>query len=79
MQLRVHEDTKGFSECAVRFHFLFPMIKAKYRDKLKQFDWDINSAPVQRLWLSRDTKRLMEVINDFIGTVYVRVNLNEDG
>ena len=59
------------------FQFLFPLIKAIPRDKLQSFDWDINSAPVQRLWLSRDTKRLMEVINDFIATVYIRYDLDE--
>ena len=46
---------------------------------MKQFDWDINSKPVQRLWLSKDTKLLMEVINDFIGTVYKRVNIDAEG
>ena len=79
MQLRVHEDTGGASQCEVRFHFLFPLIKTMPRQKLKSFSWDINSAPVQRLWLSKDTSRMMEVINDFIGTVYKRVDIDDTG
>ena len=59
MSLRVHEDTKDQSECKKLFHFLFPMIKTIRREKLKNFDWDIDSKPVQRLWLSKDTKLLM--------------------
>ena len=43
------------------------------------FDWDINFRPVQRLWLSKDTNLLMEVINDYIGTVYERVNVDSEG
>lgn len=45
LDLQTHEDTKGFSSCKVRFHFLFDMIKPKERWYLKDFDWDINSAP----------------------------------
>ena len=46
---------------------------------MNMFDWDINYKPVQRLWLSKDTTLLMEVINDYIGTVYKRVNVDADG
>ena len=42
-------------------------------------DWDIGSKPVQRLWLSKDTSLMMEVINDYIGTVYKRVNIDANG
>ena len=55
------------------------MIKPKERDYLKDFDWDINSAPRQRLYLSKDTTRLFEVINNFIGTVYYRTDINDMG
>ena len=79
MGLQVHEDTGNRSQCKKLFHFLFPMIKTKKRKALENFAWDIDSNPVQRLWLSRDTKLMMEVINDYIGTVYRRVNLDDDG
>ena len=65
MELRTHEDTKDFSECKLKFHFMHDMIVPQQRDYLKKFDWDINSKPVQRLFLSRDSLRMMEVLNDF--------------
>ena len=85
MQLRTREDfeKKKFkkSECKLRFHFYFSLIKQQDHEdlKMKDFEWDINTKPVQRLWLSKDTKLLMEVINNFIGTVYKRVNIGVDG
>ena len=51
MQLRVHEDEpKGLSECKVRFHFFFELLKKKVREnsgeaKLSLFEWDVNSNP----------------------------------
>lgn len=78
MELRTHEDTKGFSSCRLRFHFLFDMIRRKERQHLKKFDWDVNSNPVQRLYLSENTRYMMEVTNDFIANVYYRVNVSED-
>ena len=79
MGLQVHEDTGNRSQCKRLFHFIFPMIKTKMRKQLENFAWDIDSNPVQRLWLSRDTKLMMEVINDYIGTVYRRVNIDHQG
>ena len=78
MELRTHEDTGGFSNCRLRFHFLFDMIKRRERQHLKNFDWDVNSNPVQRLYLSENTFYMMEVTNDFIANVYYRVNVTED-
>ena len=78
MELKTHEDTKGFSNCRLRFHFLFDMIRRRERQHLKNFDWDINSNPVQRLYLSENTLYMMEVTNDFIANVYYRVNVTED-
>ena len=77
MELRTHEDTKDNSQCRLRFHFIFDLIKKKKRDYLKSFDWDVNSDPIQRLYLSQDTTRLMEVINNVIATVYVRQNVED--
>lgn len=69
-------DTKGKSECKVKFHFLKELIVKQEVDNLAEFDWDVNGDPQQRLYLSRDTTKLMEVINGFIGTVYYRVDVN---
>lgn len=83
MQLKTHEDTKVESECKLRFHFLFPLIKAREKldeaEDMSYFDWDIMSSPVQRLFLSRDTQRMMEVKNNFVATVYTRYNIDETG
>ena len=79
MQLSTHEDTQAGSECKLRFHFLFNMMKKIPREDLEAFDWDINSNPCQKLWLSKDTKLMMEVINNFIATVYRRVNIDDEG
>lgn len=80
MQLSVHEDdTSRKSEVKCRFHFLFDLIRKKPRDYLAAFDWDVCSEPMQRLYLSQDTTKMMEVINNFIGTVYQRVNVDDEG
>ena len=80
MQLSVHEDHPDRkSECSVRFQFVFDIIRKKERDYLKDFDWDVCSTPEQRLYLSKDTTKMMEVINNFIATVYYRVNIDDDG
>ena len=42
----------------------------------KGFEWGANGTPVQNLYLSRNTKFLLEVINNFIATVYVRENVD---
>ena len=47
--------------------------------KWQQFDWAISAAPQQRLYLSKDTTRLMEVVNNFVATVYRRVNVDKQG
>ena len=77
--MRTHEDTGKKSECRVRFHFIFDIIKEIKNPMLKQFDWDVNSEPIQRLYLSQDTTKMMEVINNFIASVYYRVDITADG
>ena len=79
MELKVHEDTTVESECRLRFHFIFDMIKSKKRKKLEDFVWDISSNVCQRLYLSQDTTRLMEVVNNYVATVYYRVNFEPEG
>ena len=77
MQLKTHEDTEAGSECKLRFHFFFKKLAEKKRAYLKDFGWDVNNRPNQRLYLSRDTNRLMEVINNFTATVYTRCTVQE--
>lgn len=60
----------------MRFHFLFSLIKESKKSSLLDFDWDIKSSPCQRLYLSRDTTKLMEVINNFVATIYYRVDVD---
>ena len=81
MELKSHEDTKdttGFSSCKLRFHFFFHLLQKLDLQHLQNYDWDVNSTPQQRLYLSRDTQRLMEVINNFTATVYRRSNSIDD-
>ena len=72
MELKVHEDTNNHSVVREKFNFFFEMLKTKDEKKnpLECFEWDVNSNPIQRLYLSRDTKLMMEVINNFAATVY---------
>lgn len=79
MELRTYEDGLEKSDLKVRFHFLFDLIKKVNRPELEQFDWNVDSKPLQRLYLSKDTTKLMEVTNNFIGTVYKRKNLDSFG
>ena len=43
------------------------------------YEWDQSQDPMQRLYLSRNTKRLMEAVNNSFAIVYNRVNINADG
>lgn len=84
MSLKVHEDTKGQSQCELLFHFYFPKIKdpppQNSNDPMmrQKYDWDVSKQPVQHLYLSKDTTKLMEVINGYIATIYIRVNKATD-
>ena len=77
MQREKEDDRRN--ECKLLFHFDFKIIKPKKRKHLMTQDWDVNSNPVQRLILSRDTRLLMEVINGFVAEVYERVDVDELG
>lgn len=46
---------------------------------MKLYDFDVTLNPIQRVYLSKDTKLLMEVINGFVGRVYERVDIDELG
>ena len=79
MELKVHEDNGNVSECKVRFHFFFELLRQRIRDKLENFEWDVNADPKQHLYLSKDTRRLMEVVNSTTATVYIRGNIDSQG
>ena len=76
--MKVHEDTKSGSQINTLFHFTFPKFQNHEDEGFASNCWDINTNPRQRLYLSKDTTRLMEVINNVIGTVYIRVNIDEN-
>jgi hypothetical protein len=62
----------------LKFHFFFDLIHKPEdkEDKLKEFEWDISSDLQQRLYLSKDTTKMMEVINNFTARVYLRNNID---
>ena len=50
---------------------------------LEKFSWNYYESPTQRIYLSKDTQLLMEVINSKIAIVYSRTDedmskINED-
>ena len=50
MQLASHEDRnqndpRVGSECTLRFHFFFELLRLQQDDRLKAYDWDVNSKP----------------------------------
>ena len=66
MQLASHEDrvSEVGSECTLKFHFFFLLLRWQPDERLKAYEWDINSNLKQRLYLSKNTYRMLEVIND---------------
>ena len=81
MELRAHEDTKRNSICKVKFHFFFDLLKKSNKIDVAdtEFEWEISSDPQQRLYLSQDTYRMMEVMNNATATVYTRHNMDGNG
>ena len=43
----------------------------------RQFEWDTSHKTIQRLYLSRDTKRMLEIINNAVAVIYTRSNVME--
>ena len=79
MELWTNEDIEKKRKCDLRFHFFFELIKEEPeadKKKWEEFDWAINANPRQRLYLSKDTKRLMVVVNNFVAIVYRRYNID---
>ena len=81
MELRAHEDTKRNSICKVKFHFFFNLLKKSNKIDVAdtEFEWEISSDPQQRLYLSQDSYRMMEVMNNLTATVYTRHNMDSNG
>ena len=84
LELSTYEDTEKPTECRVRFHFLHRLIKSKRKneDSDEQYarqEWNLDNDTAQRLYLSKDTSRMMEVINNTFAIVYTRRNINEEG
>ena len=74
LELRTFPDTGRTNEVKALFHFFFQLILArkKDRERLSEFGWNYNADPIQRLYLSKDTGLLMEVINNKVAIVYSR-------
>ena len=49
--------------------------KIHANSKDRQFEWDTSHKTIQRLYLSRDTSRLMEIINNAVAVIYTRSNV----
>ena len=50
MELTSHEDRDprdGIvgSECTLKFHFFFDLLRIQLDEKLEKFTWDVNSKP----------------------------------
>ena len=81
LSLQTYEDNKEQeikgSNCKLLFHFIFKLIQENKDDSLSKMDWDIQQNPVQQLYLSKDTRRLMKVVNNFYATVYERQDVEK--
>ena len=75
LSLKTHEDTQSGSVCKLKFHFLFEKI-TELGQMARVFEWGANETPEQHLYLSKNTRYLLEVINSFIATVYERENVD---
>lgn len=84
MELTTLEDTGRLNECKIRFHFYHRLIKKKNEFPLLRkrkslistddvdSEWDLSVNSAQRIFLSRDTKLLMDVVNNRFALVYKR-------
>ena len=85
MKLTTYEDNQKLNEIKVKFQFLHRLVRGNAEqednDLLDDIDseWDLGDDPVQHLYLSRSTKRMMEVINNRFAIVYTRKNISEPG
>ena len=67
------------TRCKVLFTFIHRIIKKNKKedtildDKMADLECDLSVDPVQRMYLSKNTKKMMEVINNRFAIVYERV------
>ena len=80
ISLKVHEDTQSQSQCDLKFKFLFPKLRKKpaIDGKHKKVDYEDEQQSIQHLYLSRDTTKLMEVIDNQVASIYYRVDINRE-
>ena len=80
ISLKVHEDTKSQSQCDLKFKFLFPKLRKKPTivGADKKVDYEDEQQSIQHLYLSRDTTKLMEVIDNQVASIYYRVDVNRE-
>lgn len=81
MQLRTFDDSGEINECKISFHFMHRLIRKNKTTDESWIDpeWDFGDDSVQRLYLSRNTMRLMEVINNTFAIVYNRRYVDSKG
>ena len=76
MELKTFEDGQPRPTCKCLFNFNFPKIKKTSEAYLKDFEFDVTQDPKQRLYLSKDTTLMMEVINGLVAKIYRRQNVD---
>lgn len=77
LELQTYEDTGRPTSCKVLFTFVHKIIKKNKDESIADggaadLECDLGVDPMQRLYLSRDTERMMEVINNRFAIVYRR-------
>ena len=87
VQLKTYKDQgkKGIDACTVLFHFDLPLIKnsalqEEFSNKVENSEdevWNFEKNSVQRLYLSKNTRFLLEVINNEFGIIYSRVDFDQ--
>jgi len=75
VELKTFTDTMDNNEVKTVFHFFFQLILTKHQVGLEKFSWNYQSHPVQKIYLSQDTMKLMEVLNDTVAILYERTKV----
>ena len=78
LELSTHEDTGEMSEVRVAFQFVHSLIRPSSAMNTDQLDWDVAQNPKQILHLSRSTRKMMEITNDQMATIYYRDQISDE-
>ena len=70
LKLRSHSDTNEGPEVTLAFHFFHKLFANNENEFVKDLHWTLNKDVQQRLYLSQNTHRLLEVINQRLGIIY---------